>query len=154
MDLRRLVYANAYQAYMGTLRGNGAPIDKALFEVFTKPRPGHLVMETSTIYMHDRDEHRFGRLLRKASEPMYTREKWAEGGGTDNDPIPSEVVWYIEKPDGTEYRWVNASFIRVLEEPLTSMEAVKKDQDHDPLWRVRGARVNEGHRVGTRPGSE
>lgn len=90
-----------------------------------------MVMETSTIYMRERDECRFGRLLRKEREPICTRAKWIEGGGSDDESIPTELVWYIELPDGTEYRWVNASFIRVLEEPLTTVASVEADLAHD-----------------------
>lgn len=122
IDLRRLLYVSAYQAYLGTLHGCSAPITGAAHKGLSKPTAGHLVMEVTTIYMADRDDWRFGRLLRVVEEPAYTREKWREGGGKDDEPIPTERVWYIELPDGTEYRWVNASFIRVLERPFSCMD--------------------------------
>lgn len=125
MDLRRLLYVNAYQVYLGTLHSCGAPITRATHDVLTSPRPGHLVMEISTIYMPERDEWRFGRLLRRVDEPRYSADEWREQGARDDEPIPTQRAWYIELPDGREFRWDNAEFIRVLEDNDTARERVR-----------------------------
>lgn len=125
MDLRRLFYVSAYQVYLDTLHTCGAPITRKLADAIQNPKPGHLVMETSTIYMPERDESRFGRLLRKTREPCYSSDEWRAQGGKDEEPIPTESVWYIELPDGREYRWVNADFIRVLDEPALTMSQLE-----------------------------
>lgn len=113
MDLTRLLYVNAYQTYLNTLHGGcSAAMTEWIGYVLRTPRPGHLVMEISTIYMPERDAHRFGRLLSRSREPM------PRGPDLIPEDGATEEIWRIELPDGTEYRWWNASFIRVLEEPL------------------------------------
>ena len=126
VDFRRLLYVNAYQVYMGTLHSCSAPITRELAEIIRAPRPGDLVMEISTIYMPERDEFRFGRLLRKVNEPTRTQEEWAEEGGRQDEAVPMQIVWYIELPDAREYRWHNAGFIRVLDEPVFWEETLRR----------------------------
>ncbi len=117
MDLRRLLFVSAYQVYRSTLHGCGAPITGMLRDALTKPEPGHLVMEITTIYMPERDAFRFGRLLRRAYEPSWTAEQWAdpEVNAHPEAPRPTTLIWYVALEDGTEYRWDNADFIRVFE---------------------------------------
>lgn len=134
MNLRRLLFVNAYQVYLATLHGCEARVTSALRDLLTDPRPGHLVMEVSTIYYPDRDEARFGRLVRKVSEPAYTREAWMKEGGADDESIPTVVAWYIEKEDGSQLRWTNASFIRVLEDTAFGLSEMEADRKREPLW--------------------
>lgn len=113
MDLMRLLEVTAYNHYLACLVGNPAPRVAAMYQHLTSPQVGDMVLETSTIYDESRVGMRFGRLVRVASEPMYTPEEWADGGSGPDEPIPHERVWYIELADGREFRWVNASFIAV-----------------------------------------
>lgn len=108
----RLLEINAYACQGATLVGNPAPAVKKLGDRMRSVRVGDMVMETSTIWHEDRVGTRIGRLLRVADEPVYTAQAWAENGGGD-EPIPLEDVYYIGLPDGTEYRWRNASFIAI-----------------------------------------
>jgi hypothetical protein len=103
-SLLALVCINAYRTYLGTLHGCSAPVTKKAYAFYAEPRPGDLVIETTTIYDRERDAERIGRLLRVVHEPL--------------DPAEPEYVckvWCIEGLDGSEYRWHNASFIRVAE---------------------------------------
>jgi len=103
-DIRRLLYVNAYQVYLGTLHGCAAPITSALADVICDPQPGYLVIETSTIRMPERDDFRFGRLLRKVYEPTRTPEELAAerpsgtssyptAASTDGTTPTSSVCW-------------------------------------------------------------
>ena len=108
--LMRLAEVTAYNHYLACLVGNPAPRVEAALKRMTAPHVGDLVLEISTIYLPGRTGTRMGRLARIAEEPMYAPEEWDEGDG----PIPTERVWYVELPDGREFRWVNANFIAVL----------------------------------------
>lgn len=107
----RLIEVLAYSSWLNTLTGNPAPRIKELHDRMSSPQVGDLVLETSTIYFEDRVGTRLGKLTRIALEPMYAPEDWNEQ--EEGRPIPTEKIWYIELPDGREYRWNNASFIAV-----------------------------------------
>lgn len=132
-QLLRMVAINAYAAWTNTLVGNPAPAVKEQFERTTNPQPGDVVLETSTVWTwakHSdeapRDQYpALGVLLRVVQEPIVTAEQLsklhAEGdhyvrAGETLDEIPKERVTYIRPLDGSvpEYRWTNASFIRVF----------------------------------------
>ncbi len=113
---------SAYGAYMATLRGDVPAWSHKNFE----PEVGQPVVEISTIGMWDEPERYaakeeyahlsnvlncIGTLERIAAEPVWTEEEWKEGG--DTGPIPTQKVWYIRTLDGREFRWENATFIRV-----------------------------------------
>jgi hypothetical protein len=120
--LMRLAEVTAYNLYLATLVGSPAPRVRDLGERMRSPRPGDLVLETSTVYREgDHYESligcRLGRLLRRPRENVYTDAEWVEQGGKPDEPIPTEQVWYIELADGREYKWVNADFIAIPEEP-------------------------------------
>lgn len=114
--LLALVCINAYEVYLSTLHGCDARSRTDLRDFCKNPVPGDLVIETSTIWTRERDEHRFGKLLRKEWRQMYTAEEWAALDAEPNEPIPTELVWVIETLVGSEYTWTNADFIRVADE--------------------------------------
>jgi hypothetical protein len=111
-ELISLLCVSAYNAYLGSFGGHDAAIRRHRW--FTDPQPGDLVMETSTIYAKSQyDNIRIGFLKSTAREPVYTPEEW-DG---DDEPIPTEKVWYIEALfDGEVKRWTNADFIRVVKD--------------------------------------
>jgi hypothetical protein len=116
-----LLAMSAYQLWIAMLHGGDVPSHDVMRARMKAPEVGDIVMETSTIGHRIRDHVRIGRLLRVTREPVFTPEKWAEGGGTPDEPIPDERVVYI-KPlvadvPGGEYRWTNADFIVVAEDP-------------------------------------
>jgi hypothetical protein len=124
-QLLRLIAINAYAAYKNTLVGDAAPIIKEQFERSTHPDVGDVVLEISTIWRSSKHSvdtpfgqfPYLGKLLRIEYEPFPD---------DDADSTFREKVFYIEPLDGSvkEYRWTNASFIRVF----TSLE------DIDPWW--------------------
>lgn len=115
--LLRLLCVNAYEVYCSTLHSCDAPCTRDLGAFCKNVQPGNLVMECSTIWMPERDEHRLGRLLRTERRPMHTPEEWAAMGAESDEPIPTDLYWVIQRLDGSEYHWHNATFIRVSEKP-------------------------------------
>jgi hypothetical protein len=107
--LLALVCTNAYRAYCATLHGCTAPVTRELFDEAQDPKPGDLVIEISIIHYPERDEARFGRLLQVTREPIPDADP-------DYEVPPTERVQYIVLHDGRLYRWVNAGFVKVLEE--------------------------------------
>ncbi len=116
--LLRMVAINAYVAWSNTLIGNAPPAIHAQFERMKDPQVGDVVLETSTIWKASRYTNDtpsqfpgLGVLLRTADEPYpIDPDEYA-----DDEPVPTEKVWYVRPLDGSvpEYRWTNASFIRV-----------------------------------------
>lgn len=127
-ELRRLIACNAYAAYLNTLVGNPAPRIAEEGERTRAPQPGDVVLETSTIWRwHDDPGPALGVLLRDVREPIYSREEFdamhAEGDYWDNpdedyEILPTEQIFYVRPLDGSveEFRWHNATFIRVHSE--------------------------------------
>lgn len=133
-QLMRMVAINAYAAYSNTLVGNAAPAIRQQFERSTKPQPGDVVYERSTIWQWARnaddaplDQYPgIGVLLREAVEPIATAEQLAAMHAHGDyyvridetlGDIPKERVFYIRPLDGSvpEYRWTNADFVRVFD---------------------------------------
>lgn len=120
-----------YSIYTTTMVGDPAPFVRRLAERMRAPRPGDLVLETSTVFRLDRgdwDSAALGYFLREADEPACTREEWdaeqAEEAawcaehhpGEPFEPEPYEPrierVQYLQRlDDGGEFRWHNAEFI-------------------------------------------
>jgi hypothetical protein len=115
VNVARLMEVTAYNLYSACLVGNPAPFVARLYEQMKSPQSGDVVLEVSTIYDESRTGTRLGRLVRVAAEPVFTATEWAEGGGRPDEPIPTERVWYIALDGGREFRWTNATFIRVPE---------------------------------------
>jgi hypothetical protein len=117
--LVRLLKGAAYETWRASLCAGPQSI-RDLFNELKDPKPGDLVMETTTHRMKNRDPlEGIGRLVSITHEPMYTLEAWKEGGGVDGEPIPMETIYTIALifDDGREFRWRNASFIKVKTEP-------------------------------------
>jgi Lar family restriction alleviation protein len=109
-----ILVANAYAAYSSSLQGTDASHKR--FNWFNAIKPGDLVMETSTIFMRDRDELRIGFLISDAREPVYSPEEWEAVKEDYEGRHPTERIFRIKLlSDGREYLWENASFIRVPE---------------------------------------
>jgi hypothetical protein len=133
--LMRLVAINAYNGFYNTVVGDPAPAVAAQNRRSKEEglRSGDVVLECSTVYRWARHSDEapadqypgLGVLLRVVMEPIVSGddlakmhadgEYWDHRGETLAD-IPLERVVYIAPLDGTipEYRWTNASFIRVL----------------------------------------
>ena len=129
--LLQLVAINAYAAYSNVLMAATAPRGKEIFERTSHPEVGDVVLETSTIWKaarHAEDTPKqfpnLGVLLRVVDEPIMTQDAldkmhadgdYYERAGETLADIPKERVWYLQPLDGSvpEYRWTNASFIRV-----------------------------------------
>lgn len=114
-NLLRLLCISVYEGYLSTLHGCDVAARKDLGRFYVDVRPGDLVMERSTAWMPERDEHRFGRLLRTERRPVYTPEEWAAQGAGADEPVPTDLYWVIQRFDGSEYNWNNADFLRVPE---------------------------------------
>lgn len=117
----RLIATLAYNLYLACLVGDPAPKVKRLFGRMTEPQIGDLVVEVSTVHRTVRGAGAMGKLVRVVEEPVCEASEW-EG----DEPIPTERVWFVELPDGTESKWINASFIAIpteidhYETPFTS----------------------------------
>lgn len=114
--LVRLLKNASYNLYCATLC-SGPPKLAALFEELRNPKPGDLVMETTTHLMKSRDpKEGIGTLVAVGMAPCYaTREEARVAGYEDDEPIPERRVWDIalDFDDGRLFRWENASFIKV-----------------------------------------
>lgn len=105
------IIASTYALYCVTMRGDPTRAEASIRSyMIAPPQPGDLIMEISTIWRRDRDAARLGRLVRCGREPIPDWEEERDGAN------PGEVVWHIQPDGGEEHRWVNAHFIRVLEE--------------------------------------
>lgn len=115
MNLHLLKCA-VYSAWSSNLIG-GPPRTTDRFNWFKDVRPGMLVMETSTAWVDERDEHRFGYLIAVETDNFHTDEEWEEiKADWEGEDRPQDTFWRLKLlSDGREYRWRNASFIRVPE---------------------------------------
>ncbi len=126
-EAARLACYAAYAAYSAALRGD---VPTGSYRNFD-PVVGQPVVESSTLGLWDDPErwakgerahlndvlNCIGVLERIEEEPICTEEHWRDaesgyGAGPD-EPVPKERAWYLRTLDGREFRWVNASFIRV-----------------------------------------
>lgn len=114
-ELVRLLKGCAYELWRASLCAGPQSI-RDLFNELKDPKPGDLVMETTTHQMPKRDPlEGIGRLVSITREPLYTPEAWKEAGAEEGEPIPTERVWTIALifDDGRLFRWRNADFIKV-----------------------------------------
>lgn len=106
----------AYNLWLYSLC-SGPQILRDLFNELKDPKPGDLVMETSTHLMQERDPlEGIGTLVAVGDAPYFaTREEARAAGYEDDEPIPTRKVWDItlDFDDGRLFRWENASFIKV-----------------------------------------
>lgn len=113
-QLLQLLIASAYAAYTSSLIG-GPSIAHERFEFFKNPKPGDLVMEVSSMFMRSHDAYRIGYLVSDAMEPYGTDEWWEENKADYDGKRPQERTYRIKRLiGGEEFRWTNASMIRVV----------------------------------------
>lgn len=103
-------------AYLATLHGCDVPNRKKLYDALSNPKVGDMVLEISTIYSEKHVGTRLGRLNKIAKEDFPYSEKDRQYFLEHDGRVPQETAYYIELPDGTEFRWTNANFIKVLED--------------------------------------
>lgn len=130
----RLIALNGYVAWSNTLVGDPAPKISEQFQRSNDPRPGDLVLETTTIFrwlphVNVGPGVALGWLISKEDEPIMSREDFdamhARGehyNAEDEtyESLPTESVYTLRPLDNSEIeeqRWVNANFIRVHTEP-------------------------------------
>lgn len=88
--LLQLLIVNAYANWSSCLHGCGAPITKSRHEFFKDLRPGHLVMEHTSLHLKDYHRYRIGTLLTDQREP-YGTDEWWEQNKEDYDGVrPTE----------------------------------------------------------------
>lgn len=116
VNLARLLKGCAYELWSASLCAGPQSIHN-LFEELRNPKPGDLVMETTTHMMKSRDPlEGIGTLVAVGGAPYYaTREEARAAGYEDDEPIPTRKVWDItlDFDDGRLFRWENAMFIKV-----------------------------------------
>lgn len=114
-ELLSLLIASAYATWCSNLIG-GPQVSHERFEFLKNPKPGDLVMETSSMFMRSNDVHRIGWLVTDQQEPYGTDEWWEENKADYGDQSrPMERVYTIKRLIGGEtFRWTNASMIRVV----------------------------------------
>ena len=120
-ELAWLIAHSGYLAYRATLIGNAPPSTRLLFERMRNPRPGDLVLETTTYHREPWDPGGLGYLDRIVFEPMCTEDEWDDEDGPYAS-CPTDKVWYVRPfvptADGkTEVRWHNADFIALPDGP-------------------------------------
>ena len=109
-DLLELIASSAYIAYSHTLNGAGIPAHIRYFERMRHPEVGDLVLESTTMSRASAID-RIGRLKAITLEPL-------EGWDDIDEPTPNEKVWTITTMDGREFKWRNADFIVIPEDPF------------------------------------
>ncbi len=110
-DALRLIYASAYRLHWITLNPL-CPNQKELDKRIHNPQPGDWVLEVTRLGLccEMLDRRRFGRLILVTEELVPLDESVKEK--------ITEKVHYIENVDGRLIRWVNCSFIRVMDTEL------------------------------------
>lgn len=112
--------ASAYIAWVNTISGYHVPAAKFYCERMHDPQPGDLVLEVTNWKARPLD--RIGRLISVGMEnpppevvdpQTYDESEWER-------PYPpyQEKIWRIRTLDGREYRWWNADFIVIPEDPF------------------------------------
>jgi hypothetical protein len=114
-ELIKLLIASAYSNWSSQLI-SGPEATHQRFFFLKQPHVGDLVMETSTMFLSDRDQYRIGHLISDEMEP-YGDDAWWEANKEDyEDKRPMERVYTIKcLLTGAPFRWTNASIIRVVE---------------------------------------
>lgn len=104
-EILSVLEANAY-AVSGLAFG---PTDKnrRWYEYIYNPQPGDLVLEVSTIGADRAKGKRFGRLVKIEREFVPSQDPDDEGY--------YDTFYHLELPDGSEFKWWNCRFVRVVE---------------------------------------
>lgn len=133
----RLLAVSAFRYYLATLEGDPASRVAKEGAQLQAPRPGDWVMEISTIWDARSDFDRIGRLILVRNEVIpYADESQTAFNDVTNGEVVRERYTYIERLDGTVFRWSNCEFIRVFEDIRSDEEidATMPSDDAD-TWR-------------------
>ncbi len=112
----KLLRESAYQLWLASLCAGPKHLAD-LFAELKDPKPGDLVMETSTFYMKSHNPLEGIGVLEGVGQAPYfkTREQARAAGYKDDEALPTRLVWDLRLIfDGNRpFRWENASFIKV-----------------------------------------
>jgi hypothetical protein len=121
--VRRLMMIGTAKALRtATLVGNPAPVVAEMWVRMRDPRPGDLVMESSTPFRRsdpDAQIKGFGILIDHREEWASTDEEWAATCAEDPDIREDERfhdhAWYVQYGPAAEdvCRWTNCEFIAI-----------------------------------------
>ena len=118
-QLLRLIEVANHNLYVCAL-SCVTPRQTALYREMGNPMIGDLVMESTTVYMPNRDPQEcIGTLVATGMAPYFaTREEAAAAGRYEDEPIPERLVWDIrlDFDGGRMFRWENADFIKIKRE--------------------------------------
>ena len=133
----RLLAVSAFRYYLATLEADSASRLAKESAQLQEPRPGDWVMEISTIWDARNDFDRLGRLILVRDEVMPFSAAPGAAFNDDAEPALRERYTYIERMDGTMFRWHNCEFIRVFED-IRSDEEIAATTPTDDLdtWRA------------------
>src|SRR5262245_10709188 len=133
----RLLAVSAFRYYLATLEA--VPESRVANESaqLQRPRPGDWVMEVSTIWDARSDFDRIGRLILVRDEFVSYSDESGAAFYDDAESAVRERYTYIERLDGTMFRWHNCEFIRVFEDIRSDQEitAATPEDDVDE-WRA------------------
>src|SRR5262249_8797173 len=110
----RLLAVSAFRYYLATLEADPASRVAKEGAQLQTPRPGDWVMEISTIWDARSDFDRFGRLILMRNEAVSDVDADGPGAAFNSGDVVRERFIYIERLDGTLFRWHNCEFIRVF----------------------------------------
>lgn len=114
-EILKLLIASAYCNWSSQLI-SGPEATHQRFQFLKNPRVGDLVMETTTMFMPDRDQYRIGHLVSDQMEPYGDDDWWEQNKEDYEGKRPTERVYVIKcLLTGKPFRWTNASMIRVVE---------------------------------------
>jgi hypothetical protein len=113
-EIVEMLKNSAYHLWRASLCA-GPPHIADLFNELKDPKVGDIVAETSTMWRGGNVLESVGMLISITREPMYTLEDWKKSGASDGEAIPLETVYALRLvfDDNREFRWRNASFIKV-----------------------------------------
>ncbi len=112
----RLLAVSAFRYYLATLEADaGSRVAKEGAQLQAL-RPGDWVMEISTIWDARSDFDRFGRFILTRNEVVSDADADVLDTEFNDVEVIRERYTYIERLDGTLFRWHNCEFIRVFED--------------------------------------
>jgi hypothetical protein len=125
----RLLAVSAFRYYLATLESDPPPRVAKERDQLQTPQPGDWVMEISTIWDERSDFDRIGRLILVRDEVVhYANER--EDAFSDDEEV-YERYTYVERLDGTVFRWHNCELMRVFEDIRSDEEIAAMQPTHD-----------------------
>lgn len=113
LPVRDLLRGLARHLGSATLVGNPAPVVERMAERLRRPRPGDLVVESSTIFRGgDSAIKGLGILLAERDEWWHSDEEWGQVVADGWDKRPVDHAWYVQYGSAAVdvCRWTNCSF--------------------------------------------